>query len=128
MRVESSKIEILPAARGLGSPGIIPGGGALVMGSPGGMFMNPGGGTLMVGGGPLPPIAADPVTSQKIKMASLFAVQTLFSTPKNFLVDPLSMAYGKSRNAKKIDLGLFILELLAKIKKMEKIDIFSLIF
>ena len=38
------------------------------------------------------------------------------------------MAYGKSRNAKKTDLGLFILELLAKIKKMEKIDIFSLIF
>ena len=74
MRDESSKIGILPAARGLGSPGIIPGGGALVMGSPGGsvpapggMFMNPGGGTLMVGGGPLPPIAADPVTSQTIK-------------------------------------------------------------
>ena len=30
------------------------------------------------------------------------------------------MAYGKSRNAKKPDLGLFILELLAKIKKNEK--------
>ena len=30
------------------------------------------------------------------------------------------MAYGKSRNAKKTDLGLFILELLAKIKKNGK--------
>ena len=30
------------------------------------------------------------------------------------------MAYGKSRNAKKTDLGLFILELLAKIKKKWK--------
>ena len=84
MRVESSKIEILPAARGLGSPGIIPGGGALVMGSPGGsvpapggMFMNPGGGTLMVGGGPLPPIAADPVTSQTIKKGNkILSIQT----------------------------------------------------
>ena len=64
----------------------------------------------------------------ELKMASLLAVQTLFSAPKNFFVDPPSMAYGKSRNAKKTDLGLFILELLAKIKKMEKIDIFSLIF
>ena len=53
-------------------------------------------------------------------MASLLAVQTLFSTPKNFFVDPPSMAYGKSRNAKKPDLGLFILELLAKIKKYGK--------
>ena len=62
-------------------------------------------------------------------MASPLAVQTLFSTPKFFFVDPPSMAYGKSRNAKKPDLGLSILlELLAKIKKMEKIDIFSLIF
>ena len=64
-------------------------------------------------------------------MASLLAVQGLFSMKiqKNELaVDPPSMAYGKSRNAKKTDLGLFILELLAKIKKMEKIDIFSLIF
>ena len=84
MRVESSKTEILPAARGLGSPGIIPGGGALVMGSPGGsvpapggMFMNPGGGTLMVGGGPLPPIAADPVTSQTIKKGNkILSIQT----------------------------------------------------
>ena len=54
--------------------------------------------------------------------------QTLFSAPKNFFVDPPSMTYGKSRNAKKTDLGLFILELLTKIKKMDKIDIFSLIF
>ena len=54
------------------------------------------------------------------KMASLLAVQTLFSTPKKFFVDPPSMAYGKSRNAKKPDLGLFILELLAKIKKKWK--------
>ena len=64
-------------------------------------------------------------------MASLLAVQRLFSMKiqKNELaVDPPSMAYGKSRNAKKTDLGLFILELLAKIKKMEKIDIFLLIF
>ena len=53
-------------------------------------------------------------------MASLLAVQTLFSAPKNFFVDPPSMAYGKSRNAKKPDLGLFILELLAKIKKKWK--------
>ena len=50
-------------------------------------------------------------------MASLLAVQTLFSAPKNFFVDPPSMTYGKSRNAKKTDLGLFILELLTKIKK-----------
>ena len=53
-----------------------------------------------------------------IKMASLLAVQRLFSMKiqKNELaVDPPSMAYGKSRNAKKPDLGLFILELLAKI-------------
>ena len=55
-----------------------------------------------------------------VKMASLLAVQTLFSTPKKFFVDPPSMAYGKSRNAKKPDLGLFILELLAKIKKNGK--------
>ena len=55
-----------------------------------------------------------------IKMASLLAVQTLFSAPKIFFVDPPSMAYGKSRNAKKTDLGLFILELLAKIKKNGK--------
>ena len=54
------------------------------------------------------------------KMASLLAVQTLFSTPKIFFVDPPSMAYGKSRNAKKPDLGLFILELLAKIQKNGK--------
>ena len=54
------------------------------------------------------------------KMASLLAVQTLFSTPKKIFVDPPSMAYGKSRNAKKPDLGLFILELLAKIKKNGK--------
>ena len=53
-------------------------------------------------------------------MASLLAVQTLFSAPKKFFVDPPSMAYGKSRNAKKPDLGLFILELLAKIKKNGK--------
>ena len=53
-------------------------------------------------------------------MASLLAVQTLFSTPKKLFVDPPSMAYGKSRNAKKPDLGLFILELLAKIKKKWK--------
>ena len=53
-------------------------------------------------------------------MASLLAVQTLFSAPKKFFVDPPSMAYGKSRNAKKTDLGLFILELLAKIKKNGK--------
>ena len=55
------------------------------------------------------------IPGQAFKMASLLAVQTLFSTPKNFFVDPPSMAYGKSRNAKKPDLGLFILELLAKI-------------
>ena len=61
-------------------------------------------------------------------MASLLAVQTLFSAQKTFFVDPPSMAYGKSRNAKKTDLRLFILELLTKIKKMDKIDIFSLIF
>ena len=56
-------------------------------------------------------------------MASLLAVQRLFSMKiqKNELaVDPPSMAYGKSRNAKKTDLGLFILELLAKIKKKWK--------
>ena len=38
---------------------------------------------------------------KSIKMASLLAVQTLFSTPKKIFVDPSSMAYGKSRNAKK---------------------------
>ena len=57
------------------------------------------------------------------KMASLLAVQRLFSMKiqKNELaVDPPSMAYGKSRNAKKPDLGLSILELLAKIKKKWK--------
>ena len=53
-------------------------------------------------------------------MASLLAVQTLFSAPKFFLVDPPSVAYGKSRNAKKTDLGLFILKLLAKIRKNGK--------
>ena len=47
-------------------------------------------------------------------------MQRLFTRKiqKNELaVDPPSMAYGKSRNAKKTDLGLVILEFLAKIKK-----------
>ena len=45
--------------------------------APGGMFMNPGGGTLMVAGGPLPPMAADPVTSQTIKKGNkILSIQT----------------------------------------------------
>jgi len=67
---------------------------------------------------------SEPLLSKRsnnyFKMASLLAVQTLFSAPNFFFVDPPSMAYGKSRNAKKTDLGLFILELLAKIEKNGK--------
>ena len=59
-------------------------------------------------------------------MASLLAVQRLFSAPKNFFVDPISMAYGESRNAKKTGVGPFILELFTK--KIAKNCIFSLIF
>ena len=61
-------------------------------------------------------------------MASLLAVQRLFSTPKKIFVDPISMAYGESRNAKKTGVGPFILELFTKTKKMAKNCIFSLIF
>ena len=51
-----------------------------------------------------------------IKMASLLAVQRLFSAPKKIFVDPTFIAYGKSRNAKKP----FILELFTKNKKNGK--------
>ena len=53
-------------------------------------------------------------------MASLLAVQRLFSGPKNFFVDPIYMAYGESRNAKKTGVGPFILELFTKNKKNGK--------
>ena len=39
----------------------------------------------------------------RLKMASLLAAQTLFSAPQKFFVDPPTMDYGKSRNAKKTD-------------------------
>ena len=57
-------------------------------------------------------------------MASLLAVQSLFSTPKNFFVDPPSMAYGKFIYDKKTGVGCFILELFAKNEKSVKNCIF----
>ena len=53
-------------------------------------------------------------------MASLLAVQRLFSAPKKIFVDPISMAYGESRNAKKTGVGPFILELFTKNEKIGK--------
>jgi hypothetical protein len=62
-------------------------------------------------------------------MASLLAVQRLFSAQNFFFVVPTTIAYGESRNAKKNGVGLFILELFSKkTKKMAKNGIFSLIF
>ena len=57
-------------------------------------------------------------------MASLLAVQSLFSTPKIFFVDPPSMAYGKFIYDKKTGVGCFILELFAKNEKSVKNCIF----
>ena len=61
-----------------------------------------------------------PTTQGMLKMASLLAVQSLFSTPKNFFVDPPSMAYGKFIYDKKTGVGCFILELFAKNEKSVK--------
>ena len=61
-------------------------------------------------------------------MASLLAVQSLFSTPKKFFVDPPSMAYGKFIYDKKLVLVASFLSYSQKTKKASKICIFSLIF
>jgi hypothetical protein len=53
-------------------------------------------------------------------MASLLAVQRLFSAQNFFFVVPTTIAYGESRNAKKNGVGLFILELFTKNKKNGK--------
>ena len=58
--------------------------------------------------------------NEAFKMASLLAVQSLFSTPKIFFVDPPSMAYGKFIYDKKTGVGCFILELFAKNEKSVK--------
>ena len=60
------------------------------------------------------------MTEVFFKMASLLAVQRLFSAPKKFFVDPTFIAYGKSRNAKKTGVGPFILELFTKNEKIGK--------
>ena len=55
-----------------------------------------------------------------IKMGSRLAMQSLFSTPKIFFVDPPSMAYGKFKYDKKPGVGGFILELFAKKRKKRR--------
>ena len=59
-------------------------------------------------------------------MGSRLALQSLFSTPKIFFVDPPSMAYGKFKYDKKPGVGGFILELFAKKEKnVENLHFFT---
>ena len=52
------------------------------------------------------------------KMASPIAVQRLFSTQIFFVVDPPSIAYGRSKYDKKTGVGPFVLELFTKNEKI----------
>ena len=59
-------------------------------------------------------------------MGSRLAMQSLFSIPKIFFVNPPSMAYGKFKYDKKPGVGRFILELFAKKEKnVENLHFFT---
>ena len=59
-------------------------------------------------------------------MGSRLAMQSLFSIPKFFFVNPPSMAYGKFKYDKKPGVGRFILELFAKKEKnVENLHFFT---
>ena len=63
-----------------------------------------------------------------VKMASLLAVQTLFSTPKNFLLTHPLWPMVSPEMPKNLISDFLFLSYWQKFKKMEKIDIFWLIF